>query len=102
MASKIDENVLFHYYILDPKRRNREKKYALIYIICSIAFIIFVIAMYSVSSFDGVYIGSVPVIAPICWAIILISYIFLVVIGGSWVLDLKNDAEQPWTNQPWK
>jgi len=39
MASKIDENALFYYYILDPKRRRRERKYALIHLVCSIAFI---------------------------------------------------------------
>ena len=74
----------------------------MIHLVCSIAFIIFVIAMYLVSSFDGVYIGGVPVIAPICWAVITFSYIFLVLRGGSWVLDLKDDAKQPWTNQPWQ
>ncbi len=85
------EEAVFYHYILDPKRKLREKKYYTVYLALGIAFMLFILSMYSNFPVDTV--GSVPVVAIYCWVILILHYIVMMILGGMWLLDMKTESK---------
>lgn len=88
------EKKKFNYYITNPERIQREKIYAVLTLIIGIAFEILVYYMHV--NYPVSLLGGIPVFALIVWILVAAHYIIFLFIGGSWALDLKNDALQEW------
>jgi hypothetical protein len=93
-SDKIYESDMFRYYILDPNRKSREKIYVILTIILGILFEIMVYSMQK--NFPDSIIAGIPVFALIVWILIVADYIIFIILGGAWVLDLKNDVKKEW------
>ncbi len=88
------EKEKFEYYIDNRERKKREKIYVLITIIIGIAFELLVYAMHV--NFPSGMIAGIPVFAVAVWTLILAHYILFLILGGAWVLLLKDDDLKDW------
>lgn len=77
------------YNVTDPARLARERKYFSILVATAIGFIIFVVGMYAASPLETRVLG-VPLVAVLCWSIIVLHYLLFIVWGGAWVLGLRS------------